>query len=105
LKENLKSRPFIERVFLKSAVNNMRKKAEKSAKSYQKYLGKYSGKFLKGALPELEFPAPINTTYFLRPGVPISLIPSTEEAAKTANFYHHLISTYRLLLKVHSATN
>lgn len=98
LKKSLKSRPFIERVFLKSAVNNMRKKAEKSAKSYQKYLRKYSGKFLNGMVPDLEFPEPINSTYFLRPGVPISLIPSKEEAGNTANFHHHLISTYRLLL-------
>ncbi|MDN3705896.1 lipase family protein [Myroides ceti] len=96
--------PFFQRIFLKKAFNNMEKKATKSSEAYQKYLGKYCGKFIQKELPELKIPNTINTTYFVRPGVPITLLVNPayyayfQKVKKTA-YYHHGIVPYRFLLR------
>lgn len=103
-KLGLKSEPFLKRMALKFAYNQMERKATKSSKSYQKYLGKYVGKFIGNMLPELELPEHVNTTYFLRPGVPISLVPTAEYFdyfnAKKIDYYNHSIEAYRYLLRM-----
>lgn len=103
LKDGLKSRKFIERVAIKYAVNNMRRKAEKSSKSYQKFLGKYTGKMLKDMVPGLSFPSPVNSTYFLRPGTSISLMPNDAYQkyfqGEKNPYFHHLFPAYRFLLR------
>lgn len=102
-KKGLKKQPLIKRMFLKNAYNKMDKKAVKSAESYQKYLGKYVGKFINGMVPELQLPAPVNSTYFLRPGVPVSLIPQPDYfdfyKESKSHYYHHGIEAYRFLLR------
>lgn len=103
IKKEFKKQPFIKRMVLNMAFNSMRRKAEKSSKSYQKYLGKYGGNYLKDLTPGLEMPKQVNSTYFLRPGVPISLVPDDLyfKFFKTQQnqYYHHLFPAYRFLLR------
>ncbi len=97
--------PFFKRLVLKRAFNRMKKGATKSSLAYQKYLGGYTGKFILGMMPGLELPETVNTTYFLRPGVPISLIVNDtyltyfQESAKEGPYYHHHPTAYRYLLR------
>lgn len=95
--------PFFKRIVLKSAFKKMIKNAEKSSKSYQKYLGSSLENFITSALPDLELPKPIHTTYYLRPGIPISLLVNDNylEYFKTNDgpYYHHGIIPYRFLLR------
>lgn len=102
-KQGLKKQPLFKRMFLTSAYNKMDKKAVKSSKAYQKYLGKFVGKFVSDMVPGIQLPAPVNTTYFLRPGVPISFVPEETyfEYFKERNndYYHHGIEPYRFLLR------
>lgn len=102
-KKGLKKLPLIKRMFLTSAYNKMNKKAIKSAKSYQKYLGKYVGGFINGMVPALQLPAPVNSTYFLRPGVPVSFVPDDNYfeffKVNDGKYYHHGIQPYRFLLR------
>jgi hypothetical protein len=102
-RQGIKKQPLIKRMFLKNAYNKMEKKAVKSSESYQKYLGKYVGKFINGMVPGLKLPEPVNSTYFLRPGTAISLIPEQDyfdfyKDSKT-EYYHHGIEPYRFLLR------
>lgn len=102
-KKGLKKQPLFKRMFLTNAYNKMDKKAVKSSKAYQKYLGKFVGKFVGDMVPGLKLPEPVNTTYFLRPGVPISLVPKEayfEFFKESGNdYYHHGIESYRFLLR------
>ena len=81
----------------------MIKNASKSSKAYQKYLGGYSLGFIKKMLPGLEIPPVVNTTYFVRPGVPVSLIVNKDylDYFKTNDgpYHHHGIVAYRYLLR------
>lgn len=103
-KSGLKSAPLLKRMVLKSAYNKMERKATKSSKSYQKYLGKYVGKFIGNKLPQLKMPEHVNTTYFMRPGVPVSLVPNDAYFnyfnAKKIEAYNHSIEAYRYLLRL-----
>lgn len=93
--------PFFQRIFLKSAFNKMRKRAKKSSEAYQKYLGKYVGDFIRKSLPEMKLPQPVPTTYFVRPGVPITLSANDkywEYCKGTPKYFHHGIDPYRFLL-------
>ncbi|NGF74831.1 lipase family protein [Fluviicola sp. SGL-29] len=102
-RQGLKKQPLIKRMFLSSAYNKMNKKAIKSAKSYQKYLGRYVGKFINGMVPGLQLPDPVNSAYFLRPGVPISFVPEQNYfdfyKDNKSPYYHHGIEPYRFLLR------
>ncbi|MFT2008111.1 lipase family protein [Pontibacter sp. 13R65] len=94
--------PLLESIFFKRAFNKMKKRAEKSSEAYQKYLGKYVGNFIHQSLPEMELPEKVKTTYFARPGVPITL--STNDAywsyyKKAPKYFHHGIDPYRFLLR------
>lgn len=94
--------PFFKRIVLKHAYNSMRKKARKSSEAYQKYLGGYAGKIIKGMQAGMVLPEPVKTTYFLRPGVPITL--SDNEAYRdhfksAPNYFHHGFDAYRYLLR------
>lgn len=95
--------PFFKRIVLKCAFNKMRRSAKKSSAAYQKYLGGYSEKFIKSMLPGLELPPAVNTTYFIRPGVPIILVPNTnyykQFEKNDGPYYHHGILPYRFLLR------
>ncbi|MFT3751253.1 MAG: hypothetical protein QM768_23280 [Agriterribacter sp.] len=95
--------PFFKRIILKCAFNKMRNGAKKSSKAYQKYLGGYSEKFIKDMLPGLELPKAVNTTYFIRPGVPIILVPNNSYYKRfevnDGPYYHHGILPYRFLLR------
>ncbi len=93
--------PFFKRVILKGAFNKMKKRAEKSSSAYQKYLGKHVGGMIQKALPEMALPPSVKTTYFVRPGVPITLSASQEYLDYFANaprYFHHGIDPYRFLL-------
>lgn len=101
---NLKKMPFLQRIFIKRAVNQMRKKAAKSSKTYQKYLSGYTSNIAAKMFPGIQFPEAVNSTYFVRPGVPISLMPDSSyfrhfEAIKDGPYYHHGMDTYRFLLR------
>ncbi|MCL7987028.1 lipase family protein [Sphingobacterium sp. lm-10] len=94
--------PFLKRTVLRRSFNIMKKRAEKSSEAYQKYLGKYTGRFIVRYLPELQIPELVKTTYFQRPGVPIVL--SANQAyldyfAESSRYFHHGIDTYRFLLR------
>ncbi len=97
--------PFFKRLVLKRAFNRMRKGAAKSSAAYQRYLGGYTGKFILDLVPGLALPDTVNTTYFVRPGVPITLMVNEayfthfEELAKQGPYYHHNPITYRYLLR------
>ncbi len=95
--------PFFKRVVLKHAFKKMIRNAAKSSESYQKYLGSSLEDFIISALPDLELPKPINTTYFIRPGIPISLIANENYyeyfKANDGPYYHHGIISYRFLLR------
>ncbi|WP_166335897.1 lipase family protein [Sphingobacterium chungjuense] len=94
--------PFFKRFFLKRSFNIMKKRAKKSSDAYQKYLGKYTGRFITRFLPELKIPEPVKTTYFQRPGVPIILSANkaySDFFADNARYFHHGIDTYRFLLR------
>src|SRR3546814_19469318 len=87
----------------------MRRGAAKSSKAYQKYLGGYTAKFIEGMVPGLVIPDTVNTTYFIRPGVPITLM--TDDAyvdyfqalAKDGPTSHNNPTLYRYLLRRYSA--
>lgn len=95
--------PFLKRIVLKNAFNKMKKGATKSSMAYQKYLGGYSEKIIKGMLPGIVLPKTVNTTYFLRPGVNISL--QVNDRYKDffkiykSNLAHHGMKPYRFLLR------
>lgn len=93
--------PLLKRIVLKSAFKKMRKRAGKSSEAYQKYLGKYVGNFIHQSLPEIQLPKAVPSTYFVRPGVPITLTANQsylnyyKDAPK---YFHHGIDPYRFLL-------
>lgn len=94
--------PFVKRLVMKSAFNKMKKRAKKSSEAYQKYLGDFVGGTILKSLPELELPKAVPTTYFVRPGVPITL--STNEqywtyCEGTPKYFHHGVDPYRFLLR------
>jgi len=97
--------PFFQRLVLKRAFNKMRRGAARSSKAYQKYLGGYTARFIQDMVPELVIPDTVNTTYFVRPGVPITLMTDNayvdyfKELAKEGPYYHHNPTTYRYLLR------
>lgn len=94
--------PLLKRVVFKGTFRKMQNRARKSSEAYQKYLGKYVGGFLHASLPELKLPDPVKTTYFLRPGVPITLSVNTAYWKKfegAPNYFHHGIDSYRFLLR------
>src|SRR5690606_11901574 len=97
------SLPFFKRIIIKGAFNKMIRKAANSSKSYQKYLGRYLHDFVMDALPELEVPEAVNTSYYIRPGVPVSLLVNNRylERFKVNDgpYYHHGIIPYRFLLR------
>lgn len=93
---------FFKRIVLKHAYNSMRKKARKSSEAYQKYLGGYAGKIIKSMQPGMELPEPVKTTYFLRPGVPITLLENEayrDHFKSAPNYFHHGFDAYRYLLR------
>lgn len=102
LTKRFKEVPFLKRVFLNKAFNNMRKTAKKSSEAYQKYLGKYVGNFIHNSLPDLALPKPVKTTYFVRPGVPIILSANEnyqEYGTGKPSYFHHGVDSYRFLLR------
>lgn len=96
--------PFIKRIVLKKAFNRMQKGAAKSSAAYQKYLGGYTVRLMQTIIPGFSLPETVNTTYFIRPGVPITLVVTQDyihhfrELAKQGSYYHHNPNTYRYLL-------
>lgn len=96
--------PFFKRIVLKNAFGKMKNRAEKSSEAYQKYLGRHVGDFIHRSLPDLQLPAPVATTYFVRPGVPIILSANRDylEHYKNApTYYHHGLDPYRFLLRAY----
>jgi hypothetical protein len=102
LVERFNALPFLKRVLLKNAFNKMRKRARQSSEAYQKYLGKHVGKFIHESLPEMILPKPVPSTYFVRPGVPITLSANDAYWAyckDTPKYFHHGVDPYRFLLR------
>lgn len=102
LYERMNGLPFFKRTILKRSFNVMDKRARKSSEAYQKYLGKYVGRFIKNHLPELELPQTVKTTYFVRPGVPIILSANDSYLGfykDASKYFHHGIDSYRFLLR------
>lgn len=104
LEDAAKKLPFFKRVIVLRAMKKMRKGASTSAKAYQKYFGDFVGKLVKEQLPATALPEAINSTYFVRPGVPITLIPDSAyyshfEPIKDGDYYHHGMKPYLYLLK------
>ncbi|MCF0052131.1 lipase family protein [Dyadobacter sp. LJ53] len=99
-----KKLPFIQRLVLNRAFNKMRKGAIKSSKAYQTYLGEYAHRILKQSAPYLQLPEAVNSTYFVRPGNPIALLPNQAyydyfEPIKDGPYYHHGMKPYAFLVR------
>ncbi len=93
--------PLLKRIVLKSAFNKMRKRARKSSEAYQKYLGKYVGNFIHQSLAGIQLPPTVPSTYFVRPGVPITLTahqPYLDYYKDAPKYFHHGVDPYRFLL-------
>ncbi|MBX3257631.1 MAG: lipase family protein [Chitinophagaceae bacterium] len=105
LEQRINTLPFFKRIVLKKAFNRMRKGSEKSSKAYQKYLGGYTGKMVVQQMPGLVLPNTINTTYFVRPGIPVTLLVNDafmnkyQSLFKESLYTHHNPYIYRLLLR------
>lgn len=99
--------PWLQRWVVKRAFRKMMNSASKSSEAYQQYLGGYAAKFLGQQLPGLDLPDPVNTTYFIRPGVPITLMVNDHYtrffAVNDGPYYHHGIIPYRYLLRQYYA--
>lgn len=95
--------PFFKRIMLKRAFRKMIKYSSKSSQSYQKYLGGYAGGVMNSMLPGLQLPEAVNTTYFVRPGTPITLLVNNQYfdyfKVNDGVYYHHGITPYRFLLR------
>ena len=53
-------------------------------------------------LPEMELPTSVKTTYFVRPGVPITLSANQnyyKQYKEATQYYHHGVNPYRFLLR------
>lgn len=99
-----KKLPFFKRLVLNHAFTKMRKGAIKSSNAYQTYLGKYAGRLLRQAAPDLHLPPSVNSTYFVRPGNPIALLPDQAyydrfEPIKDGPYYHHGLKPYEFLVR------
>ncbi len=102
LMDRFNEMPFLQRIVLKHAFNKMRKKARQSSEAYRKYLGKYVGNFIHKSLPEMVLPTSVPTTYFVRPGVPITLSANkayNDYTRNTPKYFNHGIDPYRFLLR------
>lgn len=102
--EHVGNLSFFKRIILKNAFKSMERKAEKSSKAYQQYLGKTVEKMVKTALPGLQLQPMANTTHFVTPGVIIALMADEnyERHFKTEidrSLFHHSYEAYRFLLK------
>lgn len=95
--------PLLKRIVVKGAFRKMIRHSAKSSEAYQKYLGGYTAGFIRKILPELKLPEAINTTYFVRPGVPVSLLVNPEYLdhfkINDGPYYHHGLAPYRFLLR------
>ncbi|MFD2284999.1 hypothetical protein ACFSOV_02680 [Pedobacter petrophilus] len=95
--------PFLKRILLKRAFNKMRKGSQKASLAYQKYLGGYTEKIIQKAMPEIDLPSTVNTTYFQRPGVPVTLQtnPEYDQHFKINDgpYFHHGLNAYQFLLE------
>lgn len=104
LMQGINGLPWLKRVVLKGAFNKMKKRAEKSSRAYQKYLGNFVGEAVRKSLAEVSLPPAVKTTYFVRPGVPIVLTTNQQyqEFYKDApKYFDHGIDPYRFLLRQH----
>lgn len=102
LQKRFSDLPFLKRIVLNNAFNKMKKRAQKSSEAYQKYLGNYVGDFIKKSLPEMVLPQPVKTTYFVRPGVPITLSVNQaywDQYKDGPKYFHHGLDPYRFLLR------
>lgn len=89
---------------LKKGFIKMQGDATRSSKTYQKYFGTYCRSLINQMLPGLSIPEPVNTTYFVRPGVTISLLVNDAyfkryESDNDGPYYHHGVNPYRFLLR------
>lgn len=96
--------PSNKAVLLKSAFSKMRKSATLSSNAYQEYLGSYCKKIIDQLKPGIKIPEKINTTYFVRPGVTISLMVNDAYLSRYKHnndgpYYHHGVNPYRFLLR------
>jgi hypothetical protein len=100
-----KNLPGLQRWFLKRALKRMRKAAVKSARMYQRYLGGYTSSVTAKLLPGTELPSPVKSVYYVRPGIPVSLVPDDsffkefEKQLSVSSYFNHDFSAYRFLLK------
>ncbi|WP_222165478.1 lipase family protein [Edaphocola aurantiacus] len=104
LMQRIDEMSLLKRFYINRKVNfkKMKKQARKSSEAYQKYLGRSLGSIIQKTLPEMVLPASVPTTYFVRPGVPITLAATDEYRAYCKNapkYFHHGIDPYRFLLR------
>lgn len=95
--------PWLKRIVVRRAFRKMIKNASKSSEAYQHYLGGYAANFLRKAIPGISLPEPVNTTYFVRPGVPITLVINEAYtrffSVNDGPYFHHGVVPYRYLLR------
>lgn len=101
--KQLKKMPWIQRVAVKHVYNDMNRAANKANKTFRKYLGGLTYRFVKKSLAD--FPKPNNAVSlnYTTAGHPVILwaSPSYKEFAKTLpqhSFTHHFMQAYLFLV-------
>jgi hypothetical protein len=99
LPQTLKKQKFPKNLALKYVFNQLSKPARKARNNYQKYLGKFAGRYVKNNLKEYIPPTFFQSSHYVRTGTTIVLLGDETyyqkyPDSKTNIFAHHLLSPY-----------
>ncbi len=102
-KQAIKKQKFPERLALSYMYNSMRNGSKKTAKRYNRFLGRAVGKQVSKALPGYVAPAYTGGSPFVTVGSPVVLMPTDAYRQQFAFdgqnvFIHHLYASYQFLL-------
>lgn len=102
-KAAFKKNKFPKNIVLKHLYNKLDKPSKKAEHNYEKYLGEVLSKTIKKNLPGYQPPAYYHSTYYVRTGTTIVLMPDSDYFKKYPNqsdsvFTHHYHDAYLYLL-------
>lgn len=100
----IKKQKFPKNIVFKKVYNKINKPSQKSKANYQKFLGDFAGKEVKGTLPDYKSPAFFDSNHYTRAGNFIILQPDEEYKllfpdVKEKIFQHHMLQPYLFLLR------
>lgn len=104
IKPVLKKQKLLVRWYLNGVYNKMNRRADKSQRAYQKYLGTMVYGQVKKILPQFKEPIYTESANYMRAGIPVILQPDeayNKMFADNVNkiFMHHGMYNYYLLVK------